>query len=47
MIKEREYCSKIIETKINKPLVLTKKIKKILKILVNVGFVNKVMKNFK
>ena len=40
MIKESEYWSKIIETELNKPIDMTKKnIKKILKILLNVGFV--------
>ena len=49
MIKECEYSSKIIETEFYKPIVKTKKIVKILKILLNVGFgfIRKNMKKMK
>ena len=47
MIKGSEYYSEVIETKFNKPLVMTEKIRKILKILLNVGFVKKHMKKVK
>ena len=39
MITESEYCSKVIETEFNKPLVFTKNDHEELKILLNVGFV--------
>ena len=47
MTKEGEHCSKVIETKFNKLLLIPEKIMKILKILLNVQFVKGHMKKVK
>ena len=45
MLKESEDCSRITETEFYIPIIMTKKIVKILNILLNVGFVKRNMKN--
>ena len=44
MIKESEYFSKVIEREYNKYLVMNKNNMKILKILLNIGYVKEYMK---
>ena len=44
MTKVSEYCSKITETEINESIVMTKKIMKVLKTLLNVVFVKENMR---
>ena len=38
MTEEREYCSKVIKTEFNKPLLLTKKHHERFNLLLDVGF---------
>ena len=42
MTEESEYCSKVIETEFNKPLVLTKKHHENFNLLLDVGFVKSI-----
>ena len=47
MVKESEYCSKTIEIKSNRPLIMTEKEHEDLKSLQNVAFVKRYIKKVK